>query len=418
MKIGVVSQTDAGGGAGLAAARLHRGLRQAGFDSRMLVAARSGQSDVFTGALPQAGRVMRLGERALGYLLPKAGLGNLSSLSSFRWAKQPQFAGVDVLNFHNLHGNFFSYMALPRLAAFRPAVLTLHDMWSFTGHCIYSFDCERWKSGCGVCPYPEIYPAIRRDATALEWKLKKRAFTHSRVTIIAISRWIERLVRQSLLGECRIEWIPNGIDLKVFRPLDQRMCRDLLGLPQDRLLVLFAAADMADKRKGGDLLSEALLRLPEALRAKISLVIMGKTKRDTAQGHGMQTFELGYIHDDLLKTQVFSAADLFVFPTRADNLPLVLQESMACGTPLVSFNVGGVPDLVRPGITGLLAEAEDCVGFARHIQALLEDNDLRRKLGHSCRKIAEAEYDVVLQARRYGELFAELLTPSRVPEQL
>jgi len=269
-----------------------------------------------------------------------------------------------------------------------------------------------------VCPYPEIYPAIRRDATALEWKLKKRAFTHSRVTIIAISRWIERLVRQSLLGECRIEWIPNGIDLKVFRPLDQRMCRDLLGLPQDRLLVLFAAADMADKRKGGDLLSEALLRLPEALRAKISLVIMGKTKRDTAQGHGMQTFELGYIHDDLLKTQVFSAADLFVFPTRADNLPLVLQESMACGTPLVSFNVGGVPDLVRPGITGLLAEAEDCVGFARHIQALLEDNDLRRKLGHSCRKIAEAEYDVVLQARRYGELFAELLTPSRVPEQL
>ncbi len=405
----MVSQTDAGGGAGLAAGRLHRGLRQAGFDSHMLVSSVSSHSDEFTSTLPLARGSIRIGKRILGQVLPRLGLRNLAAVESFGWVRHPMFTATDVVNFHNLHGEFFSYLALPRLTALRPAVLTLHDMWAFTGHCIYSYDCERWNSGCGACPYPDTYPEIRRDATHQEWRLKRRAFQKSRITIIAISRWMERQVRQSFLQDCSIRLIPNGIDLAIYRPLDRVECRRFLGLPVERNLILFAAADLEDRRKGGDLLLEALRGLSPILKSKTSLVIMGTAAQLADYNLGMEVFPLGYVHDDRLKAQIFSAADVFAFPTRADNLPLVLQESMACGTPLVSFDVGGVSDLVRPGLTGLLAAPEDAANFLRHLETLLSDNALRSSLSHSCRIVAEQEYNVLLQARRYGDVFSGLL---------
>lgn len=409
MKVAIISQTDAGGGAGLAAGRLHSGLRRTGFESQMLVSALSSQSDCFTNKLPSGNRTVRIGRRILREVLPKLGLRNLDALESFGWARHPEFASCDIVNYHNLHGDFFSYAALPRLTAAKPAVLTLHDMWAFTGHCIYSFECNRWKDGCGACLYLNTYPEIPRDATRIEWKLKKRAFQRSRLSIIAISRWMEQQVRQSYLRNFPIYNIPNGIDLTIFRPLDRTQCRQLLGLPDNKRLILFAAADVTDRRKGMDLLVQALKAISPALKSKTSLLIMGKSVHFRELELGLDVFEMGYVHDDRLKAQIFSAADVFAFPTRADNLPLVLQESMACGTPLVSFDVGGVADLVRQGQTGFLSAAEDSVGFQRNLERILLDADLRSQLGRSCREIAEKEYDILLQVKRYTEVFANVL---------
>jgi glycosyltransferase involved in cell wall biosynthesis len=110
-----------------------------------------------------------------------------------------------------------------------------------------------------------------------------------------------------------------------------------------------------------------------------------------------------------VKAIAYSAADLCVFPTRADNLPLVLQESMAYGTPMVSFNVGGVPDLVRPNVTGYLAKPEDAKDFSQGILQLLEDDTLREKMSANCRAIALQEYPIELQAKRYIELYQQVL---------
>jgi glycosyltransferase involved in cell wall biosynthesis len=123
----------------------------------------------------------------------------------------------------------------------------------------------------------------------------------------------------------------------------------------------------------------------------------------------MKVFSLGYLNSDRLKSIAFSAADLFIFPTRADNLPLVLQESMACGTPMVSFNIGGVPDLVRPGITGYLAHPEDTQDFCDGIVKLLEDEQLRKTMSQNCRAIAVAEYSLELQAKQYINLYQQIL---------
>ena len=123
----------------------------------------------------------------------------------------------------------------------------------------------------------------------------------------------------------------------------------------------------------------------------------------------MPVLNLGYISNDRFKAIVYSAADLFVFPTRADNLPLTLQESMTCGTPMVSFKIGGVPDLVRPGITGYLAQPEDTEDFCNGIVQLLEDQNLRDRLSENCRAITLEEYPLELQAQRYIELYHQVL---------
>jgi glycosyltransferase involved in cell wall biosynthesis len=154
------------------------------------------------------------------------------------------------------------------------------------------------------------------------------------------------------------------------------------------------------KSEGGDLLIKASQNLPDSLKQETVLLTIGEGGETLSEMVSIPVINLGYVSGDRLKSIAYSAADLFVFPTRADNLPLVLQESMACGTPMVSFNIGGVPDLVRPQQTGLLAKPEDAEDFTQKIIELLEDNSQREKLSQNCREIALKEYPIELQAKR------------------
>ncbi|HEY9710226.1 MAG TPA: glycosyltransferase, partial [Oculatellaceae cyanobacterium] len=310
---------------------------------------------------------------------------------------------------HNLHKDYFNYLALPSLTESKPAVFTLHDMWSFTGHCAYSYDCDRWKIGCGKCPYLDIYPAIQRDNTRLEWKLKNWVYRRSNLTIVAPSRWLIEQAKQSMLNRFPIHYIPYGIDTEAYQPLDPELCRSLLGISGGKRVLMFGADSLKNSRKGGELLLKSLQSLPESLKAETVLLTLGNGGEGISEAVGMATLNLGYLSSDRLKAIAYCAADLFIFPTLADNLPLVLQESMACGTPMVSFKIGGVPDLVRPGITGYLASPEDVQDFSNGIMQLLEDRNLRDRMGQNCRAIALEEYPLELQAQRYIELYQQAL---------
>ena len=206
-----------------------------------------------------------------------------------------------------------------------------------------------------------------------------------------------------------IHHIPYGIDTEAYQPLDPEQSRERLGIPLHKKVLMFGAARLTDPRKGGDLLLKALSSLPASLKAETVLLIIGNDGEAIAEAAGIASLNLGYVSSDRLKSIAYSAADLFIFPTRADNLPLVLQESMACGTPMVSFKVGGVPDLVRPGITGYLATPEDVFDFCNGIVELLEDQNLRSRMSQQCRAIALDEYPLQLQAKRYVKLYRQIL---------
>jgi glycosyltransferase involved in cell wall biosynthesis len=399
-----INQSDISGGAAIAGYRLHQGLLAQGIDSRLLVGRVETSSDRVE-VVPSKYRI----EKQLLRVTSRLGFNYLNLISSFDIPKHSFYKNADILNFHNLHTGYFNYLAIPSLTENKLAVFTLHDMWSFTGHCAYSYDCARWKTGCGKCPYPDTYPTVARDNTRLEWKLKNWVYSRSNLTIVTLSNWLTKQAQQSMLNRFPIHHIPNGIDTEAYQPLDPEQCRSLLGISTGKKVLMFAAESLKDSRKGGDLLLNALQNLPPSLKAETVLLTIGRGGEAISEAVGMATLNLGYVTSDRLKSIAYSAADLFVFPTRADNLPLVLQESMACGTPMVSFKIGGVPDLVRPGVTGYLATPEDAQDFSNGIVQLLEDEKLRDEMKQNCRAIALSEYTLELQAQRYIELYRQVL---------
>lgn len=404
MKVLHINHSDVSGGAAIAGYRLHQGLLSQEIESRFLVGIVKTSSDRVA-AIPRNYRV----ENQLSRFTTPLGLNYTNLISTFNISQHTFYQGADILNFHNLHNGYFNYLAIPSLTESKPAIFTLHDMWSFTGHCAYSHDCDRWKIGCGKCPYPDTYPTVQRDNTRLEWKLKNWVYSRSKITIVAPSHWLTEQAKQSMLNRFPIHHIPYGIDTEAYQPIDSEQSRSVLGIPIGKKVLMFGANNLKDPRKGGDLLLKALSSLPASLKAETVLLILGNDGDAIAQAVGIQTLNLGYVSGDRLKAIAYSAADLFILPTCADNLPLVLQESMACGTPMVSFKVGGVPDLVRPSVTGYLAQPEDAKDFCDGIVQLLEDEALRERMSQQCRAIALEEYPLELQARAYIELYQQAL---------
>lgn len=390
-----------GGGGAIAMHRLYEGLKGLGVSGTIVCNRKTLSSDQSV-ACPPPSRL----ELQLSRWTQKIGLNDIHRVSSFSISKLPAYQQADILNLHIIHSGYFSYLALPHLTRDKPAVFTLHDMWAFTGHCAYSFNCTRWKKGCGRCPDLASPPSTQRDATAWEWKLKNWSYQHSNIAIITPSKWLTELASQSMLADIPIHHIPNGLDIGLYRPLDQQMCRQGLNLPLDKYILFYSAANPADSRKGMDLLWTALKLLPTSLKREIVVVVMGNRQVvQAAMEADLEVIQLGYVDYEPFKVMAYCAADLFVFPTRADNLPLVVQESIACGTPVVTFGVGGLSDMVRPGQTGYLAEPENAEDFKNGIVSLLESKMHREKMALSCREVAEKEYSLELQAQRYVDLY-------------
>ncbi len=398
------SPSKGGGGAG-SMHRLHSNLRKAGIESKILCQLKTTDSSHVSVIPPR----MRRTESLIRRVTSRLGLNDIHRVSSVGIKRHENYLAADIINFHGIHSGFISYLALPSLTKDKPALFTLRDMWCMTGHCALSYDCDRWKIGCGKCPYPDAHPPIRRDATRIEWKLKDWVYSRSKLSIVTVSKCQTEQAKESMLSRFPIHHIPNGVDTETFQPLDPDLSRSALGIPKNLKVLMFAAVNLNIYGKGGDLLLEALQNLPESLKDEILLLLLGSGGDTIARTAGIQSVSLGYISNERLKALAYSAADLFVFPTRAEGLSLVLLESMSCGTPMVSFRVGGNPDLVRHGITGYLAEPENTKDLCNGIFQLVEDGTLRNRMARNCRQIALKEYSSDLETKRYIELYRHLL---------
>jgi glycosyltransferase involved in cell wall biosynthesis len=386
----------------------HIALREAGIDSRVLCLRGENEPSFITELKLGHNRLLRKLSSEINDLVSLIGLSHFpdlkTSISLLKTLKKIEF---DILHIFSAR-LFSSYMTFPILTKIKPTIFTVTSMWSFTGHCHYAFDCNRWKTGCGKCPYLNIAPPVRRDATHLEWKLKDWAYKHSRFTLIAPSNWLSEQMRQGMLKRFPVHHIPDGIDTKMFQPLDKKECRMELGIPSNKNVLMFASVNLENYRKGSDLLVKSLKDLPESFKNSTVLLCMGGGK-EIFNTVGIQTLNLGYVSDIRSKAICYSAADLFLLPTRADVLALVSIESAACGTPIVSFRVGGMPDLVRHGITGYLADPENVEDFRNGIIELLNDENLRREMSQQCRALVEKEFNMELYVQRFVRLCGSLV---------
>ncbi|MDA2918668.1 glycosyltransferase family 4 protein [Desulfobacterota bacterium AH_259_B03_O07] len=403
------------GGSGQSAYKVHKGLNRLGVRSRMLIGSKVPESESVRGFW-NVSKWWVL-DRVCGKITAHLSLQNLFYPSSFLLVRDPWFREADVVQLYNIH-SYFSHPALVLLSRLRPVVWRLSDMWPLTGGCSYSYDCERWKSGCGSCPLwigknngaPRFseYVDLPRDSTALLWRIKKWVYKHSRLNIVVPSEWLSTLVKESpLLSRFTIKVIPNGVDTKVFRPIPKTAAREVLGIDPTRRVILFSAHVIDSPRKGSALLNEALEQLVQASTFKITLLIVGQNA-EKLSNFKFPTTCLGFVKNEPMMAAIYSAADLFVLPTLADNLPNSILESMSCGTPVVSFNVGGIPEIVRHMETGYLAAYKNSRDLARGIQVILENPDLHSRLSARCREVVKKEYTLELQARQFYELYMQL----------
>ena len=344
----------------------------------------------------------RAADRVTGSLFDRASLQYVLYPSSFAVLRDPWFREADVVQLHNLHGSYFSYSALPWLTRRKPTVWLLHDMWPFTGHVAYSYDCERWRHGCGTCPYLREYPALARDTTAVLWRLKRNVYARSRFTIVTPSRWLRDLaVGSPLLAGHDILVISNGVDVDRFRPRPREEARAELGLSPEKALLLVSAADLGDRRKGMDLLAAALERLGDL---DFELLVAGARAPELPRRARL----LGEVAEPGRMALAYAAADLFVLPTRAENHSAGAIESLACATPCVSFRIGGMPEIVRHLETGDLAEPQDAAGLAEGIRLFLTDVELRARASRAGREAVEHALSLEQQARRFLDLYRGL----------
>jgi glycosyltransferase involved in cell wall biosynthesis len=293
-----------------------------------------------------------------------------------------------------------------------PVVWTLHDMVPFTGGCHYDQGCHRFAEACGRCP--QLGSESDKDLTRQVWQRKWESFQKldsDRLHIVTPSRWLgEQVGESSLLSRFPRSVIPYGLDTETFTPRERRHSREMLRIPLEAKVVLFVAEGIRDPRKGLHLLTRAL----GGIDSSSGMFLLSLGSGAPAKFCGFPSAHIKHVDNDSYLSHIYSAADIFVAPSLQDNLPNTVLESISCGTPVVGFAVGGIPDMVRPGLTGLLASPGDPADLRRAILDLLSNDEGRKKMAINCREIATQEYSLEIQARSYLKLYEETLGEGRV----
>jgi glycosyltransferase involved in cell wall biosynthesis len=404
----------------VAAARLRDGLLAQGHAARMLV---QNQSEPHpTTVAPRGGLQRSLSRMRSGIdALPLRLHGTPADKFSISWLPRtlpPMSAALpaDIVHLHWTNAGFVSVADIGAISV--PTVWTLHDMWAFTGGCQYDDGCGRYAEGCGRCPLLGSQRPV--DLSSRRFKAKRERWSGSDITVVSPSRWLASEARRSAVFEDkRIEVIRNGLDTARFKPIHRGFARDALGLPQGQRLLLFGAMNAnSDQRKGWDLLQAALARLePGATgEAAIALVVFGSSPAREEHVHGLRAIHVGMLGDEISLALLYAACDVFVAPSRQDNLPNTVAEALACGTPCVAFDIGGMPDMIEHQRNGYLAQAFDADDLAHGIRWCLSLTDERwQSLCVAAREAAVSHWSLQSQTERYVSLYREVLSAAGKP---
>lgn len=413
MKVSILSAYDRANGSARAAYRLHQGLQQVGLDSHMLVQGKQTSDKTIYAPKSKLAEGIAKARVTFDGLPLKLYRQRQSTLMSLQWLPDRCNAQLKQLNpdIINLHWANDAHLQIETLAKVKvPIVWSLHDMWAFTGGCHYTQGCDRYLQSCGTCP--QLSSHTNLDLSRWVWQRKQKAWKNSNLTIVALSSWLADCARQSsLFKNTRVEVIHNGIDTDTYKPIDKQVARQLLGLPQDKHLVLFGALKAtSDKRKGFHLLQPALSTLSQnGWYDKLEVVVLGASKPENAPEYGFKTHYLGTFSDDLTLAMVYSAADLFVAPSIQENLANTVMEALACGTPCAAFKIGGMPDMIEHQQNGYLAQPFQIDDLAQGIAWILDHAERHCTLANQARETVMQHFTLEIQAQQYRKLFENLL---------
>lgn len=418
MRITFVNAKDVEGGATRAALRLGAGLTNAGAEITLMVQQRTGTDRNVVGPASKLAKV-RAAIRPTLDRLPLEWYPNRQPgvMWGVNWLPNRDFAlqiastAPDIVHVHWVGDGFVPLHTIASLR--KPLVLTLHDMWAFTGGCHYDGGCGRFAIGCGQCPV--LGSSAHTDLSSRSLRRKTHALRERAILAIAPSHWIAGEARRSLaLATARIEVVPNALDTSVFKPIDKAAARNALGIPQGKKVVLFGAfSGTGDKRKGYVHLVAALRQLYVAWGdSDIHLATFGGSKPLTGEELPFPVTHIGRLHDDVALALAYSAADVMVTPSLQEVFGQTASEALACGTPVVAFARTGVADIVTHEVDGYLANMNCLQDLSRGIAWVLGDTERWQALSIAARK-SSMRFELKTVASQHLKLFDEALSLNR-----
>ena len=419
MKILILNTSEKVGGAAVAANRLMKALNISGVYTKTLVCDKqTDDSDVIpisTSFLKEkVNNIKFYWERLIIFLAAGFSKKNLFRVSIANTgtdiSKHPLIQDADIIHLHWINQGFLSLNDIKKLTKLnKPIVWTMHDMWPCTGICHHARECESYQGKCGNCFY--LNSEKKKDLSNRIFNRKKTLYENTNISFVCCSNWLtNRVKKSSLTKDKTILTIPNPIDCSLFKKANPEDSRIKLNLPADKRLILFGALNVTDKQKGIDYLIESFNHIRNNFPndyENLGLVVFGKVKEEIANSFNIPIYSLGYLNriEDIIL--LYSAVDLFVTSSLDENLPNTIMEAMACGTPCVGFNTGGIPEMIDHKQNGYIAEYKNAMDLAKGIKWVLNEADYS-KLSNNAREKVINNYSEDIVARQYIELYNRL----------
>jgi len=397
IKVTHINPTDIHGGASLSGYRLHKEfLKDPDVDSVLFVNKKYTKDKEVVKFSNLFLRIINKVLNKLNYILGLQYFLNINWLPLFFYKR---FWQTDVFIIRMIHGGYLPFWLPWLLSKIAPVIWRFPDMWAFTGHCAYSYDCQKFKEVCKKCPYLKEYPKLFIDTTSLLFKLKKFFYSRTNLHIICPSKWMLDNVNQSvILEKAEKYYVPTGVNIETFKPKEKH----------NKLGLITVSVDLKDKRKGGELFPKILSKLNQSLKEKnlfVDFYWIGEKDLSFPAFSNINNIFLGYLTGKDLARQ-YAKSHVYILPTLADNLPNTLLESLASGTPAVAFDVGGCSDVVKHLETGYLAKPYDINDFVRGIIKVLDNY---QEMGRKGRELILNSFTMEKQAEKYLDLIKSII---------
>lgn len=417
MKILHINANDHRGGATLALLRLHQALRHHQIDSKLLVTSKCSDDnsiqeiqkdyslDPFKKLQLEIIQDIYRDQNRSDHTNTHFSL----SLDGINLSQHPLINEADIIHLHWI--NSFQTPALLKslLLLEKPFVWTLHDFGPFTGGCHFPAGCIKFQDSCSNCSQLKSDP-FKVTAAMLQ---DKKSWTLHNLNLVAPSKWMATQAQESsLFRDNPIHTIANGIDTQSFHPMSKQEARSLLGLPKEGIYILCGSDQGDEKRKGFELLYRVLyecFKKPHFASSNIKILWVGE-KFFAGFKSDLPTIFLGQLDMEKQMAAAYSAADLFILPSYEDNLPNMLLEALSCGTPVIAFAVGGIPEILTDGLHGRLISPFDENEMINAIDSLLSDTNKLQNMGAACRLLIEDNFSSELLVSKHLELYTRILS--------
>lgn len=415
MRVLIINTSERRGGAAIAASRLMDALRNHGIKAKMLV--RDKQTDQISvlGLNKSWWKIWQfIWERIIIWKANHFKKHHLFAVDIANTGTDistlPEFQQADIIHLHWINQGMLSLNDIHRiLLSGKPVVWTMHDMWPCTGICHHARDCEKYHQECHHCPY--IYKGGKKDLSNQVFKKKKELYQTAPITFVTCSQWLKEQASKSalLIGQTVVN-IPNPINTNLFKPRNRQEARIAYELPANKKLILFGAVKITDKRKGIDYFIEScnmLVQKHPELKEELGVVVMGNHSEELKPLLPFEVYSLNYISNEKEVVNIYNAVDIYVTPSLEENLPNTIMEAMACGTPCVGFQVGGIPEMIDHLHNGYVAEHKSADDLANGIYWILNEGEYA-DLSEAARRKVLSSYSESTIAKKYIDIYNKI----------